>query len=458
MEGLPARTTVLVVGGGPVGMVASLLLAQQGVDHVVVERTTGLSGAPAAHVVSARTFEILRSTGIDMDRVLAACAPADEGAWVRWVTTLVGDELGRVPFERQDRLDELDDVTPTPLRNLSQHRLEAVLRDHVTNLVDGVEWVGASSDRSGVTSTLRDLRTDRTWTVTSDHVLAADGAGSRVRAWFGIPMEGPDVLQHFVMIHAEADLRDLLGDRPATLYWTMDPDVRGVFVAHDLGSTWVFMHDWDPEHESFDDYTPERCAQLFRAAAGVDDLELTIEHVRHWRMTSQIAERYRDGRVFLVGDAAHRFPPTGGLGLNTGVADVHNLVWKLAAVEQGRASPALLATYESERRPVAQRNADKSLENAVRLLDVFAACGATGSAPESSEAFYAALATPAGRAVIATAVGGQVEHFDQLGLQLGFTYGAGSGPVLDDGTPAVEVDNPVRTYAPSTRPGGRLPH
>ncbi len=238
----------------------------------------------------------------------------------------------------------------------------------------------------------------------------------------------------------------------------MDPDVRGVFVAHDLGSTWVFMHDWDPAVESFDDYTPERCARLFRAAAGVDDLELTIEHIRHWRMTSQIAERYQDGRVFLVGDAAHRFPPTGGLGLNTGVADVHNLVWKLAAVEQDWASPALLATYGSERRPVAQLNADKSLENAVRLLEVFVACGATGTATESRAAFDAAVASAAGRAAIAAAVEGQEEHFDLLGLQLGFTYGAGSGPVLDDGTPPAEVDNPVRTYVPTTRPGGRLPH
>ena len=238
----------------------------------------------------------------------------------------------------------------------------------------------------------------------------------------------------------------------------MDPDVRGVFVAHDLGSTWVFMHDWDPASESFDDYTPERCAQLFRAAAGMDDLELTIEHIRHWRMTSQIAERYQDGRVSLVGDAAHRFPPTGGLGLNTGVADVHNLVWKLAAVVQGRASPALLATYGSERRPVAQLNADKSLGNAVRMLDVFVACGTTGSPEESREAFDAALATEEGRAAITAAVEGQDEHFDMLGLQLGFTYGAGSGPVLDDGTPPVEVANPVRVYVATTRPGGRLPH
>jgi len=447
---------VLVVGGGPVGMVASLLLTQLGIDHVVVERRPARLDAPAAHVVSARTFEILAGAGVDMDAVLAACAPAHEGAWVRWVTTLAGDELGRVPFEHQHELDAHYHLTPTPLRNLSQHRLEAVLRDHVDHVHDGVGWTGATQGPEGVTSTLRAVDGDEACTVVSDYVVAADGAGSRVRAWLDIPMEGPDVLQNFVMIHAAADLRHLVGERPATLYFAMDPDVRGAFVAHDLGSTWVFMHEWDPDAERFEDYTPERCARLFRAAAGRDDLELTIEHVSPWRMTCQIAERYREGRVFLVGDAAHRFPPTGGLGLNTGVADAHNLIWKLAAVLGGRAPEGLLDTYGAERRPVARMNADKSLENALKLIDVLVACG-IGATPEESRAgFDAALATEEGRAAIRAAAEAQDEHFDQLGLQLGFSYPPDAGPVLDDGSAGVASS--VRRYVPSTRPGGRLPH
>ncbi len=98
-----------------------------------------------------------------------------------------------------------------------------------------------------MTSTLRDAATGETTTVRSGYLVAADGAGSRVRSWLGIDMDGPDVLQNFLMIHVTADLRHLVGGRPATLYWTMDPDVRGVFVAHDLASTWVFMREWDPD-------------------------------------------------------------------------------------------------------------------------------------------------------------------------------------------------------------------
>jgi 2,4-dichlorophenol 6-monooxygenase len=146
------------------------------------------------------------------------------------------------------------------------------------------------------------------------------------------------------------------------------------------------------------------------------------------------------------------------MGLNTGVADVHNLAWKLAATEQGWAPTGLLDSYDSERRPVAVTNADKSLDNAMAMIEVFVACGITGTAEESRAGFDEAVSTPRGRAAIADAAEAQDEHFDMLGLQLGFTYPPGPGTVVDDGTAPLEVANAVRHYAPSTRPGGRLPH
>jgi 2,4-dichlorophenol 6-monooxygenase len=427
-------TSVLIVGGGPVGLIASILLDRLGIDNVVAERRAGPQTSPAAHVVNARTFEICRAAGVDMARVAAACQPAHEGAWVRWVTTLAGTELGRVQFENQLHLEELLSVTPTPLRNLSQPRFEPILRAHVTNLRGGLEWAGAAADSEGVTSRFTSGETIR-----SRYVLGCDGAGSRVRKSLDITMEGPDQLQNFVMVHAQADLRTLIGQRPATLYWIMDPAIRGTFVAHDLASEWVYMHEWDPEAEPIEKFTDDYAAALFRRAAGAD-VDLTIRHVGSWRATCQIAERYRDGRIFLVGDAAHRFPPSGGLGLNTGAADAHNLAWKLAAVHRGWARDTLLDSYESERRPIAQLNAQKSLENGMKLFDVWNALGS-----ESPAALDAAIAD-------------QEEHFDMLGLQLGFAYPAGAGPVIDDGQPLPHRDNVVRQYVPSTNPGVRLPH
>jgi hypothetical protein len=158
-------------------------------------------------------------------------------------------------------------------------------------------------------------------------------------------------------------------------------------------------------------------------------------------MSVQVAERYRAGRTFLVGDAAHRFPPTGGMGLNTGVQDAHNLAWKLAFVEHGIAGAALLDTYEGERKPVAHRNAETSARNAMKLGEVTHALGHDGNGD---------------RSLVRAAIANQAEHFDMLGLQLGFAY---EGPaIVDDGTAAIEIENPVRTFVPNGRPGGRLPH
>ena len=436
---------VLVVGGGPVGLVASIGLAQQGLASLVVERRTATAAVPAAHVVNARSFEILRAAGVDMTSIAAACkSPADAGA-VRWVTTLFGDEIGQLPFERQG--DDVLALTPTPLRNLSQHRLEPILVEHVrkqplAELLQGWEWISAEQDGKGVTSQLREVATGRTRPVQSRYVLAADGAGSPVRRALGIEAVGPARLAAFVMIHFEADLRARVGDRPAVLYWTTAAGAGGTFVAHDIDSTWVYMQPFDAERESLADYDALRCTEIVRRAMGDPSAPVPIRTISTWHMTAQVAARYRDGRIFLLGDAAHRFPPTGGLGLNTGVQDAHNLVWKIAAVEAGWAPASLLDSYEIERQPIARTNADVSLRNAVKIVEVGKALG---SAEDGGRA---------GR--VAAAIANQAEHFDMLGLQLGFRYERGA--LIDDDGPRPTLANPVREYVPNARPGARLPH
>jgi hypothetical protein len=213
------------------------------------------------------------------------------------------------------------------------------------------------------------------------------------------------------------------------LSFVCDPTASGVFVVHDLDAEATFMVAYDAERESLADYDEARCAGLVRAALEDPGLAFRIETVSTWAMTAQVAERYRDGRIFLVGDSAHRFPPTGGLGLNTGVQDAHNLAWKLAFVAKGQASDSLLDSYEAERAPVAQNNANQSLKNALKLLEV----------PQ-------ALAEPGGRERVAAAIANQAEHFDMPGLQLGFSYAPGAA--LPE----------ARRFEPSGEPGGRLPH
>ncbi len=424
---------VLVVGAGPVGLATSLLLSRLGLTSLVVERRDGPHRAPQAHVVNPRTLEILRRAGVDIDRLRALATPREDGGHVSWVTTLAGEELGRLPYERQG--DDVLAYTPTPLLNLSQHLLEPELLDALRGAPGAEvryrhECQATLQDESGVTARIRDLENDRVTEVRARWLIACDGASSRTRKALGIEMIGPDCIQSFLMIHFRANLRALVADRPAILYWTLDPEAPGAFVAHDIDRTWVFMHPFDRDADAAERYSKTDCEQIVRRAIGRDDVAFEVLDAGPWTMTAQVAERYRDGRVFLAGDAAHRFPPAGGMGMNTGIQDAHNLVWKLVAVDRGVAAPSLLESYESERRPVAQRNADQSFANVVKLMDVYAAVAEGG---------------PANRDGIARAIAGQQDHFDMFGLQLGFVYGE-------------EATGSVRDYRPTTHPGARLPH
>jgi 2-polyprenyl-6-methoxyphenol hydroxylase-like FAD-dependent oxidoreductase len=421
-------TDVLVVGAGPTGLMLTLLLRRLGLHALLVERRDGVQRAPAAHVVNARTFEICRQAGVDMDAIAFAAQPPEDGGATYWVTKLGGDVLGRLPFERQD--DDVLAVTPTPLRNLSQHRFEPILLGALPDEAPrwGHGWTSSIEHDDGVTSTITHAGGE--YVVRSRYVVAADGAGSRIRKSLDIAQVGPEELQRFVMIHVAADLRRLVRDCPGVLYWVTDPECAGVFVAHDIDREWVFMH---PAVEG-EDYDAARCDAIVRRAIATSDVHFDVRTISPWLMTCQVAERYRSGRIFLAGDAAHRFPPTGGLGLNTGVQDAHNLAWKLAAVVRGIAPAALLDTYETERQPVARYNAEQSLQNGMKLLVVPQALAEGGD--------------------VATAIAHQAEHFDMLGHQLGFVYADGA-LVADAGDDATSS---VRELVPSSRPGARLPH
>jgi 2-polyprenyl-6-methoxyphenol hydroxylase-like FAD-dependent oxidoreductase len=463
-----ADVDVLVVGAGPVGLTAALLLERLGCSVRVMERRDGPQRAPAAHVVNARTFEVWRQVGLDVDRLRAhALDPADAGA-VHWVVALGGEVLGRLPFERQS--DEELALTPTPLRNLSQHRLEPLLVEELARVGVPVHyrhcWESCVQDGHGVTSRLGGP--DGPVRVASRWLLACDGASSPVRRTTGIEPEGPHQLQSFVMVHFAADLRRLVKDHPGILYFVCDPASGGAFVAHDIDREWVYMLPFDPGVETASAYSPERCEALVRRAMAEPAVDLEVRTVSTWTMTAQVAARYRHGRIFLVGDSAHRFPPTGGLGLNTGIQDAHNLAWKLAAVTHDGADAVLLDSYERERRGVAQGNARVSLENALKLVEVPVALGADPDPAVAVANLRATLADPTGRAAVAAAIAAQATHFDMCGLQLGYRYqldgrdrddGAGAGDELDarhDGEASAR--DPVRHYTPSSRPGGRLPH
>lgn len=447
---------VLVIGAGPVGLMSAILLANAGHGVLVVERRDGPQQAPAAHVVNARSLEICRQAGVDMNAIAAIATDPADGGQVHFVTRLNGEKLGSLPFEQQG--DDCLQHTPTPLRNISQHHFEPVLAGTLADLPSaelryGLEWLRSEQDDDGVTSWLRDASSGEETRVRSRFVIAADGAGSRTRHSLGIAMQGPERLQSFIMIHFGANLRPLVKDRPGVLYWLLEPGVGQALIAHDIEREWVLMQSFDSDVEGPADFDVARCEAMVQEAIG-EAVPVQILHRSPWHMSAQVADRMRERRIFLAGDAAHRFPPTGGLGLNSGVQDAHDLAWKLDAVLEGWGSEALLDSYEAERLPVARNNAAQSLKNASKLAMLSAALGLNEE--RTAARMAATLADPDGRKRVEDAIAAQAEHFDMLGLQIGFHYERGA--LVPEASEPPAVANPVREYRATTRPGARLPH
>jgi len=462
---------VAIVGGGPVGLTLAALLDRFGVTSFVFEKRSALHRNPQAHVINTRTMEILRELGIER-AVQAAAAPPLMLRWITWCESLAGRELGRISLQGDDPayLIERLALSPSSMANLAQNRLEPLLLDLVQSSARsrvrfGSEVVAIEERSNDVRLKVRDHDGNESAT-TATWVVACDGAGSTMRRSLGIEMIGPSSLQKFVSIYFEANLDPWIGGRTGPLFWIAGARTRGVIIGFDIARTWALMVPYDDPHTA-GDFSGEVVDRMVADAIGDDTANFRIDAVGSWNMSAQLADRFREGRVFLAGDAAHRFPPSGGLGMNTGIQDAHNLAWKLAAVVHGKAGAGLLDSYELERRPVAQINSDQSVRNAMRMMEVDMVLGVSTLAPVDPSVVLGqpaarvdfgidgdSDAAVAKRRALHEVIQSQAEHFDFGGLDLGFRYEAGA--ILGDGSEAPPLD--VRVYTPVARPGSRLPH
>ncbi|MEV7065355.1 FAD-dependent oxidoreductase [Streptomyces collinus] len=358
---------VLIVGGSLVGLSTALFLARHGVRCTLVERHPGTSVHPRAVGYYPRTGELLRQAGVEDAAVREASGFATHRTRAG-VTSLAGDVL--FSKEELEGDDDLGDLTPSRLLLLPQDRLEPLLRARAAELgADlrfGTELSSFAEDPEGVTAVLGDDSGTRTFR--SSYLVACDGPRSTVREALKVPRQGRGVLSRHVSIAFGADLRPVLGDRRYSVVHVQNPQVTGILVHDDTLTGGTLIVGYRPEDgESLEDFTDDRCAELVAAAVGAPGAGVTIRSRFPWDMAEQVAERFVHGRVLLAGDAAHVVPPTGGYGANTGIADAHNLAWKLALVVAGVAGPGLVETYDAERRPVALYTAEQgSLQLALR--------------------------------------------------------------------------------------------
>lgn len=427
---------VLVVGGSLVGLTTSVLLSSYGVPHLLVDRHRGTAIHPRAAAFHQRTMEIFRYAGMQDEVEAAAAGEFVQNGSIVAVESLCGRELKYFFHSVNDGVEHL---SPTTRLYLTQIGLEPLLKARAERQGAehryATELVDFTQDHDGVTAVIRSRDDGTEQRVRSRYLVAADGAHSRVRERLGIEMRGRGSFAHCVTIYFRADVRSMLGDRNLSVVYVNHPHLLGFFrfsITADSGFLAVFAVDrpdgsrtTDVAGETGDDTA--RCVDYVRTALGCSpDVPIEIDDVQTWDATAGCATRLADGRVLLVGDSAHVMPPTGGFGGNTGVADAHNLAWKLAMVVDGTAGPDLIATYETERLPIDALTVEQAYTRYVLRVDT--------TLPDDD------LAPP----------------LDDVAIELGSLYR--SSAVVDPATTPSDADVLDDPNDPSGRVGARAPH
>jgi 2-polyprenyl-6-methoxyphenol hydroxylase-like FAD-dependent oxidoreductase len=417
-----SEVPVLIAGAGLVGLSTAMFLAQHGIASLAVERLTGVSPLPRAGHFHLRTWELFRAAGIE-DRVREQSEREflPDGAIVA-MDTLAGRKLADIIPSLNEGVEA---VSPCRRGFIGQPGLEPILRARAEQAGARVLWgheiVAISQDADGVSVTARDLATGGEKILRAKYLVAADGGRSTVRRLLDIPLDGRGVFSNSVTIYFTADLWPQLGGKPLSVVYVNNKTCSGFFRLEKHCQSGFFGINLvgDPKTNpdaanAAADVGEARMIELVRGGAGVPDLPVKIDGIARWRSTSDVARRFCDGRIFLVGDSAHLMPPNGGFGGNTGIHDAHNLAWKLAFVLKDLAEPALLDSYDAERRPVCKFTVEQAYARYVTRTATY--LGATDYEPV----------------------------VDDFNIEIGFLYGQ----------PAVHAD-PHLTHG---MPGSRAPH
>ncbi|ESW35727.1 hypothetical protein PHAVU_001G259800 [Phaseolus vulgaris] len=525
-EGVPNGNDVvhpvLIIGAGPVGLVLSILLTKLGINCTVLERNRAFSKHPQAHFINNRSMEIFRKIDGLVEEIQSSQPPVDLWRKFIYCTSLSGSILGSVDHIQPQDLEHV--VSPVSVAHFSQYKLTMLLFKQLENLgfqicapesLEGNEQsceqkimmgqecvsIDASDDFVTVTasSIIKGKRVEQN--IHCNILIGTDGAGSTVRKLVGIEMRGEKDLQKLVSVHFfSRDLGQfLLEENPGMLFFIFNTEAIGVLVAHDLRQgEFVLQIPFYPPQQTFEDFSPKACEKLISKLVGQEFGDVEVIDIKPWIMHAEVAERFicSGNRILLAGDAAHRFPPAGGFGMNTGIQDAHNLAWKIASVIKGIAPTSMLNTYEIERKPIALFNTRLSLENYKAAMSVPAALGLDPTVANTVHQFIVngiGSILPSGLQKVALdgifGIGraqlsefvlnesnplgssrlAKLKHIFEEGksLQLqfpaedlGFRYLQGALVPENNGieSPPEVLTGRRRDYTPSAQPGSRLPH
>ncbi len=414
------RTDVLIVGAGLAGLSSAMFLGLHGVHSVVVERRRSTSTLPKARGQNPITMEALRVAGV-AEAIHAAIPPGRPN-----ITSVVSESMtGRVIHDHVANRPDFSRFSPERPGMASQAKTERAFAARARELGADIRFETScesfEQDADGVQVVLRSLAADRLYRVSARYVIAADGIRGTLARKLGIGTHGHGLLTTATAVRFRADLSKIAGDSAMVVHYIQNPglpDGAGVLVSTDYRNEWVANMSADPERDE------AGTAEIIRTMVGLPDLDFEVLDSITYDYAHRIADRFREGRVFLVGDAAHVMPPTGGQGGNAAVQDGYYLGWKLAAVVQGRAGPELLDSHDAERRPYTEVVCTWQAAN---------------------------LAERRNMPGLGERVGKPMDHATMM-----FGYASLEGAFVPDGSGEVrEFENPA---TPSGRPGARVPY
>ncbi|MBY6141261.1 FAD-dependent monooxygenase [Leisingera daeponensis] len=468
-------TDVLIIGTGPAGSATAALLSSYGIGNMAVNRYRWLANTPRAHITNQRTMEVLRDLGREVEDEAYMFAAGQElmGENV-FCESLAGEEIGRLKSWGNHPLSQAEHKLSSPcmMNDLPQTMMEPLLFKTAcargTQARMSTEYLSHAQDDEGVTTTCRDRLSGAEFTIRSKYLVGADGGNSLVAEHCGLPFEGEMGVGGSMNILFKADLSKYVAHRPSVLYWVMQPgaDVGGIGMGLVRmvrpWNEWLIVWGYDISQPA-PEVDEALATQVARQLIGDPELQIELISANTWTVNNKYATNMQKGRVFIMGDAAHRHPPSNGLGSNTSIQDSFNLAWKLAAVLKGQASEGLLDSYTAERAPVAKQIVTRANQSISEFGPIFESLGMTeGVKPEVMQQNLEARcdATPSAekqREAIREAIAFKKYEFDAHGVEMNQRYR--SNAIETDGQiePAFELDAELH-YQPTTWPGARIPH